>query len=150
MMGETPETVDELVRQIRERPAEQVNEQQVRDIRTETPQHSEEIPAPYYMGQHEVTVGQFRRFVEATGFKTTAETKGETGWRHADVALSDDHPVAGISLQDAKEFCAWLSKADGRSYVVPDEKHWEFACRAGTTSPWYADKWQDLEHFAWW
>jgi uncharacterized protein (TIGR03067 family) len=150
MMGETPETVDELVRQIRERPAGQVNEQQVRDIRTEAPQHAEEISAPYYMGQHEVTVGQFRKFVEATKYKTTAEAKGGVGWRHAEVALSEDHPVAAVSLRDANEFCAWLSKTDGRTYVVPDEKYWEFACRAGTTSPWYADKWQEVERFAWW
>jgi formylglycine-generating enzyme required for sulfatase activity len=150
LMGETQEVVDDLVRQIRERPAGQVNEQQVRDIRTEAPQHREEVPAPYYMGQHEVTVGQFRKFVEAAGYRTTAETKGDAGWRHADVSRSEDHPVAGISLQDATDFCAWLSKKDGRAHVLPDEKHWEFACRAGTTAPWYADKRQDLERFAWW
>ncbi len=150
LMGENPETVAELVRQIRERPSGQVNEQQVRDIRTEAPQHKETIPAPYYLGAHEVTVGQFRKFVEATSYKTTAENHGEAGWRQAEIAPSADHPVTALSVQDAKEFCAWLSKTDGRAYGLPDEKHWEFACRAGTTSSWYADKWQEVERFAWW
>jgi formylglycine-generating enzyme required for sulfatase activity len=149
LMGSTQEFVDDLIAQIRARPAGQVNERQLRDIPTETPQRPEEIAAPYYMGQHEVTVGQFRKFVEATGYKTTAETMGLDGWRQAEVALSESHPVGAVSLKDASAFCAWLSQKEGRAYGLPDEKRWEFACRAGTTKPWYGDQWQDLVGFAW-
>jgi uncharacterized protein (TIGR03067 family) len=134
-----------------------------KDLRSETPQRLAEIPAPYYLGQFEVTVAQFRKFVEDTGYKTTAETNGKGGstivngqnafrpdlnWRHPEVALSDDHPVVEIDLKDANEFCAWLSKKDGRTYVVPDEKHWEFACRAGSTSPWFG-RLDALGDYAW-
>src|SRR5687767_8508206 len=46
----------------------------------ETPQHPVRITRPFWMGQTEVTVGQFRRFVEATDYRTEAESDGEGGW----------------------------------------------------------------------
>jgi formylglycine-generating enzyme required for sulfatase activity len=151
LMGSTEHEVDNLVGQIRARPSSQVNEQQVRDIPTEAPQVVREIPAPYYLGQHEVTIGQFRKFIDATGYQTTAETNGrEWTWRHPELAPSDDHPVVQISLQDASAFCAWLSKKEGRAYTLPDEARWEYACRAGTTGSWYGDDPQALSSMAWW
>src|SRR5205823_1266322 len=93
LMGSTQAEVDNLVAQLLARDPQAKNEQQVRDIPAEAPQRAEEIAAPYYLGQHEVTVAQFRKFVEATGYKTTAEVAGQDSWRHADLTLSDEHPV---------------------------------------------------------
>jgi formylglycine-generating enzyme required for sulfatase activity len=149
LMGSTEAEVNDLVGQLLARDPEARNGQQVRDIPTEAPQRVEAMAGPFYLGQYEVTVGQFKKFVAATGYRTTAEANGQDGSRRAEIALSDDHPVARISLPDADAFCAWLSRTDGRAYVLPDEKQWEFACRAGTAAPRYGDDLQALTSFAW-
>jgi formylglycine-generating enzyme required for sulfatase activity len=46
-------------------------------------------------------------------------------------------PVEKVSWDDAQEFCARLSKATGKTYRLPSEAEWEYACRAGTTTPFY-------------
>ncbi len=119
---------------------------------TEFPQRSVLILKPFCIGQYEVTVGQFRKFVAATGYATAAESNGEGGWRanggkswgekSPDViwsapgyATSDDHPVSVVTYADAEAFCQWLSKSERQKYRLPTEAEWEYACRAGTTTP---------------
>ncbi|MEZ6089859.1 MAG: SUMF1/EgtB/PvdO family nonheme iron enzyme [Pirellulaceae bacterium] len=115
---------------------------------------------PYYMATTEVTVGQFRRFVEATGHVTTAEKEEKAAgivgwqpvadekgrpersfavdksftWRNPGYSQTDEHPVVGVSHDDAVAYCQWLSKLDGAEYQLPTEAQWEHACRAGTTT----------------
>ena len=123
----------------------------------EGPQHRVAVTKAFYLGAHEVTVGQFRAFVEATGYRTDAERgdrayqRGRAGgsvrspdgkWRWSDQATwkspglqqADSHPVVMVSWSDAHAFCRWLSTQEGRRYRLPTEAEWEYACRAGSTT----------------
>ncbi len=119
----------------------------------EKPAHKVAITKPSYLGQYEVTVEQFRRFVEETDYATDAEKgtgfQGAFGWnaekmefqmnedyswRSTGFAQSDSHPVVNVSWNDAMEFCKWLSSKEGTTYRLPTEAEWEYACRAGTTT----------------
>jgi len=118
------------------------------------PRHQVRIGKPFYLGQHEVTVGQFRRFVADAGYKTTLEREGRPGfgyvvaegvmdmskdfnWRNTGWEQSDDHPVVNVSWDDAASFCRWLSAKEGTAYRLPTEAEWEYACRAGTTTRYF-------------
>jgi formylglycine-generating enzyme required for sulfatase activity len=84
----------------------------------ETPRHSVTITKPFLIGETEVTTALFRQF--RPGFK-------------GDDAFS---PYAsGVSWYDAVAFCEWLSKKEGKPYRLPTEAEWEYACRAGTKTP---------------
>jgi sulfatase modifying factor 1 len=121
----------------------------------EYPRHKVQITKSFFLGRHEVTVGQFGQFADATGHKTQAESDGEgawgynpaTGtcsgrhpqfsWRDAGFPQTDDHPVLNVSWYDAVEFCEWLSRKEGKRYRLPTEAEWEYACRAGTSTRYY-------------
>jgi formylglycine-generating enzyme required for sulfatase activity len=138
----------------------------------ERPTHEVEITRPFYLARTEVTVGQFKRFVAETGYKTVAEYPEYAGsgfdperqtvvtlwslklsflnpgfrvdtkftWRNPGFAQTDDHPVVLVSWEDAKAFCEWLSRVEGRHFRLPTEAEWEYACRAGTTTRyWWGD-----------
>lgn len=111
-------------------------------------QHRVRITQAFYLGQHEVTVGQFRQFVNATGYKTEAEKDGEGGygwnestgefegdpkynWKNTGFEQKDDHPVVNVTWNDAVAFCKWLSGQEGETYRLPTEAEWEYACRGG-------------------
>ncbi|MCA1959838.1 MAG: SUMF1/EgtB/PvdO family nonheme iron enzyme [Desulfomonile sp.] len=113
----------------------------------ELPLHPVRITRSFYMGSTEVTVGQFRQFVEATKHKTDAE-KGDGGmifskqenrwvprkemkWNSTPWRIGDDQPVVFVSWNDAKAFCRWLSRKEKRTYRLPTEAEWEMACRGG-------------------
>ena len=94
--------------------------------------HRVRITQPYLMSKHECTIGQFRRFVSDTGYKTDAEKDGKGGygwadgtfnqdpkftWKQAgfDPVPTDDHPVVNVSWNDAVAFCNWLSQKENKS-----------------------------------
>ena len=121
-------------------------------FKDEYPQHRVRITKPFQLGKYEVTVGQFRRFADETRYKTEAETDGMGGWgydsatgkcrgrdlkfnwRNPGFKQSDDHPVLDVTWNDATAFCKWLSRKEGKTYRLPTEAEWEYACRAGTTT----------------
>ncbi len=116
------------------------------------PQHEVVISRPFYMGVYHVTVGQFRAFVEATGYQQppAIRTDPRSVWTNPGHEQSDAHPVVCISRTDALAFCDWLSNKEGKVYSLPTEAQWEYACRAGTQSTYYfGDDVKDLGRFAW-
>jgi formylglycine-generating enzyme required for sulfatase activity len=125
-----------------------------RDASEFNQQHPVEITRSFWMGVHEVTIGQYRRFVEATGYKTSAERnpRGCCGydkehnrvelsprfsWKHPGWEVNDHHPAVNLSWDDAQAFCAWLSKKEGKKYRLPTEAEWEYTCRAGTQTAYH-------------
>ncbi|MFC1608007.1 SUMF1/EgtB/PvdO family nonheme iron enzyme [Candidatus Latescibacterota bacterium] len=113
----------------------------------EQPVHSVTVSA-FEMSTTEVTVAQFRAFVDATGYRTDAERmdgaliydgrkwprKQDASWKKPYQELREDLPVSCVSWDDAVEFCRWLSKKTGRNFRLPTEAEWEYACRAGSTT----------------
>jgi len=89
----------------------------------EKPAHAVTITQPFLMGVTEVTVAQFRQF--DPGFKIK-DPKSKP---------ADDDAATGVTWEKAVEFCEWLSRKEGKPYRLPTEAEWEYACRAGTTTP---------------
>lgn len=80
--------------------------------------HSESIAKPYWIATTEVTRAQYRRLMEPGAKEDT-----------------DSLPMTNITFEDATEFCRRLSAAEGRVFRLPDEREWEYGCRAGAPGP---------------
>ncbi len=96
---------------------------------TEVPQHEVTV-APFWMGCYPVTQEQWRA-VAALPQITRELDPDPSGFKGA------KRPVETVSWHDAVEFCARLSQKTGRAYRLPSEAEWEYACRAGTTTPFH-------------
>ncbi|MDE3000872.1 MAG: SUMF1/EgtB/PvdO family nonheme iron enzyme [Gemmatimonadota bacterium] len=133
----------------------------------EGPTHRVTIAEPIAMSSHEVTVAEFRRFVAQTGHSTGdscwtfdisfdeilqikkrdltksvligggAVAREGRGWMNPGFRQGDRHPVVCVSWGDARAYAKWLSRKTGESYRLPSESEWEYAARAGTSTPTY-------------
>ena len=116
----------------------QDDEKPVREVR---------IGKPFALGRYEVTVGEFSRFVDATGHSVGGscwasdggEWKKRAGrnWRSPGFRQGRDHPVVCLSWHDARKYASWLSRKTGEAYRLPSESEWEYAARAGTTTTYH-------------
>ena len=174
LMGASPQQVEAAVQwDVAESPG--ANADGLRQTLTGllTPRHLAVMHSPYLIGRTKVTVGQFRRFVEATNYVTETEKAGggrvlsrpdtrdpNLNWRTPGRAVTDDTPVTQVTWNDAVAYCAWLDQQlrgagsawAGRLEAVklPSETQWEHACRAGTMSMfWFGDDPAGLNQTDW-
>jgi len=115
-------------------------------LRNEKSARSEQILRAFAIGQNQITVGDFKRFIKETNYVTEAESEegcaafvnGEPqfdsvlNWRNPGFKQSDEHPVVCVSEKDSRSYLNWLSKTTDRRYRLPNEKEWEYVARAGS------------------
>jgi len=118
----------------------------------ETPPLRVAITQPFYVSAREITVGEFRRFVEETGYDPQLGCRVWLGrqwvqdrdrsWRDPGFAQppADEEPVVCVNWVDARAYADWLAGRTGRKYRLPSEAEWEYLARGGTA---FARYWGD-------
>ncbi|MCL2934742.1 MAG: formylglycine-generating enzyme family protein [Trichodesmium sp. MAG_R03] len=112
------------------------SEKESRD--SERPQHDVTVP-PFFMGKYPVTQGQWKAIASRTDLKVNLDLDPEPSRfkkPYQDINRWQ-RPVEQVSWYQAAEFCKRLSKLKGKNYRLSSEAEWEYACRAGTTTPFY-------------
>ena len=110
----------------------------------------------YNIGKHEVTIAEFKKFIDESGYQTDADKNGgsnifnpqsniwiktsgvdwkcdEKGKKRPESEYAK-YPVIHVSWNDANAYCEWLSKKSGKKYFLPSEAQWEYAAKGGKKS----------------
>jgi formylglycine-generating enzyme required for sulfatase activity len=115
--------------------------------RYEKPQHKVRITKPFYLGVYEVTQAEYEKVM---GKNPSEFSKGAKLAHKVSGKDTSGYPVEMVSWDDAVEFCKKLSAQEGKTYRLPSEAEWEYACRAGTTTKWCCgDEEDELMRVAW-
>lgn len=103
------------------------------------------IASAFAVGRQEVTVGEFRRFIDATRYTVTREgcrnregffsSSKERTWRDPGFKQGDDHPVVCMGYPDAAAYAKWLSETTGKRYRLLSEAEWQYLARKVTVKP---------------
>jgi formylglycine-generating enzyme required for sulfatase activity len=102
----------------------------------ESPQHSVTVQ-PFFMGKYQVTQAQWRFVAHLPQVNKELNPDPSNFKGDGSTSLTNHRPVEQVSWEDAVEFCDRLSQYTGRTYRLPSEAEWEYACRAGTTTPFH-------------
>lgn len=122
MMGTEDEEIERLVKKF-----------QREYFRGEKPQHEVTVP-PFFMGKYQITQEQWKTVASLpqVGRKLNPEPSN-----FKEDNQKNNLPVEQVSWYDAQKFCKRLSRHTGKQYRLPSEAEWEYACRAGTTTPFH-------------
>jgi formylglycine-generating enzyme required for sulfatase activity len=149
-MGQTAQEKDDLIKEVGQ-------EEYDKYYAREQPRHEVCVDG-FWLGSKEVTVGSFRKFVAATGYKTDAEeNRGNAkgcwalkdnkwgwqegySWSNPGFSQEESFPAACVSWNDTREYVKWLNGISGKAYRLPTEAEWEYAARGGTKTSRY---WKD-------
>jgi formylglycine-generating enzyme required for sulfatase activity len=132
--------------------------ERLKDLTDEAPVHRVRISRQFWLGAYPVTVGEFRRFIDLSGYvpESVRDRTGAYGfnanydpsrkergdlfegrdprysWQNPGFAQTDQDPVVNVTWNDAVAMAKWLSQREGATYRLPTEAEWEYAARAGT------------------
>ena len=114
-MGQTEAEKQELIRQVGEKEYQEW-------YASELPRHQVNLQS-FFLGKYPVTQAQYQQIM------------GDNPSDFKDFEDSPNRPVENVTWEMAKEFCQKLSEKTGKNYDLPSEAQWEYACRAGTETP---------------
>lgn len=101
----------------------------------EEPRHTVIVAARFAIGAYPVTFDEYDGFAEVADYRKS----DDEGWGRG------RRPVIHVSWDEAQDYCVWLSEQTGHTYRLPSEAEWEFACRAGTETPFHTGTLLDSE-----
>ena len=104
--------------------------------RDERPRCRVKIDEPFWIGRFEVTNAEFARFDPAHDSRVESKNAMQFGVRGFYVN-GPRQPVVRVNWHQAMAFCSWLSATTGERFTLPTEAQWEYACRAGTDTPFF-------------